>query len=109
MIPIIEYSINYEYISKVLCVNKQKKNLHCNGKCYLIKELAKASEDEKPFSEKKSTLKQLEILFFQEIQISTGKTLLIKQKNDFNFDYSNLYKYLNKSNCFRPPTIISNF
>jgi len=45
--PVIEYVVQYEYISKVLCENKARPELHCNGKCHLMKELAKASEAEK--------------------------------------------------------------
>jgi hypothetical protein len=49
----MDYAINYDYISKVLCINKDKPELKCNGKCHLMKELAKASEDDKPiFSDK---------------------------------------------------------
>ena len=51
--PIIDYVVNYEYISKELCENKAKPELHCNGKCHLMKELAKASEAEKPISSDK--------------------------------------------------------
>ncbi len=44
VLPVVEYMVNYDYISKVLCENKAKPKLKCNGKCHLMKELAKASE-----------------------------------------------------------------
>lgn len=44
ILPVADYIINYDYISKVLCENKAKPELKCNGKCQLMKELAKASE-----------------------------------------------------------------
>jgi hypothetical protein len=47
--PVMDYAINYDYISKVLCINKDKPELKCNGKCHLMKELAK-TEDDKPIS-----------------------------------------------------------
>ena len=68
ILPVVEYVVNYEYISKVLCVNKAKPMMHCNGKCHLVKELAKASENEKPISDKKILVHEFEILFFQEIK-----------------------------------------
>ena len=42
-----------------------KPELECNGKCHLMKELAKASEAEKPLSsDKKSTAKnEIELLY----------------------------------------------
>jgi len=47
----VDYAVNYDYISKVLCVNKSRPEVRCNGKCQLVKELAKASETEKPASQ----------------------------------------------------------
>lgn len=39
LIPIIEYHANYEYIATILCENKDRPYLECNGKCYLEKQL----------------------------------------------------------------------
>lgn len=33
------YKVNKEYITRVLCQNRDKPQLHCNGKCYLAKKL----------------------------------------------------------------------
>ena len=55
--PYLSYKINYNYISTVLCENKAKSKLQCQGKCYLKKELKKTSEEE---SKNKSTLKSLQ-------------------------------------------------
>jgi hypothetical protein len=67
--PVVAYVTNYNYITKVLCINKSKPKLQCNGKCHLMKELAKASESEKPIhSDKKDNVKQ-EIEFYS-IRIS---------------------------------------
>ena len=68
ILPVVEYVVNYEYISKVLCVNKDKPMLHCNGKCQLMKELAKASENEKPISDKKIAAQEFEVLFFENLK-----------------------------------------
>ncbi|RYG30131.1 MAG: hypothetical protein EOO01_37200 [Chitinophagaceae bacterium] len=43
LFPLVEYVTNYDYIATVLCVNKTKPEMHCNGKCHLMQELAKAS------------------------------------------------------------------
>jgi len=43
----VYYHINKEYISNQLCINKNKPALHCNGRCYLSKQLKKAEEGEK--------------------------------------------------------------
>lgn len=51
---VANYAINKDYISKVLCENKDKPKMHCNGKCHLKKQLAKEEKKEQsPVKEKK--------------------------------------------------------
>lgn len=38
-LPLLDYVINYDYISTQLCENRDKPELLCNGKCYVKKEL----------------------------------------------------------------------
>jgi hypothetical protein len=33
------YELHKSYIAQVLCVNRDKPAMHCNGKCYLMKKL----------------------------------------------------------------------
>lgn len=44
LLPIIDYSINYNYISNQICVNKNQPELECHGKCYLTKAFKKTQE-----------------------------------------------------------------
>ncbi len=44
--PYVDYAVNYQYISKVLCENKEKVGSCCKGKCHLDKELKKSAEKE---------------------------------------------------------------
>ncbi len=105
ILPVADYIINYDYISKVLCENKAKPELKCNGKCQLMKELAKASEQEKPLSPtKKIQLHETEVLFFQEIQPLIARQSYCQLKNPIGDYYSNLYFHLNGFAVFHPPT-----
>ncbi len=38
------YKLNREYIAKVLCENRKRPELHCDGKCYLAKKLKQQQE-----------------------------------------------------------------
>ena len=40
------FEMNQGYIAKELCVNRDRPQLHCNGKCYLMKKLKQAQEKE---------------------------------------------------------------
>lgn len=106
--PVVEYVVNYDYISKVLCVNKDKPKMHCNGKCHLMKELAKEAENEKPISsDKKIASQEFEVLFFQEVKSYQITPFYFKTAVKINTRYSNLYCYLNSHSVFHPPTILS--
>jgi len=105
LLPVMDYIINYDYIAKELCENKEKPELHCNGKCHLAKELAKASEDEKPVSEKKAAHAQMEILFFQTVlqfaflpNVSVNTSVAMPE-------YCNSYSHLDASSFFHPPVL----
>ncbi len=106
ILPVLEYVINYDYISKVLCENKDKPKMHCNGKCHLIKELANATEQEKPIlPNKKISIQEHEVLFFQEIKTVAIKHVCLLNKTAIIDNYTNLYFHLNSCSAFHPPTL----
>jgi len=105
--PVADYIINYDYITKVLCVNKAKPMMHCNGKCHLMKELAKTAEQDKPLSTKKNAAAEAEVLFCQPV-VSFAFRPFITVVNTKNTSlYSNLYVPVHMSSIFHPPLIIS--
>ncbi len=81
--------------------------MQCNGKCHLMKELAKSSENEKPISDKKIITPEFEVLFFQEIRSVQICNFFFKNQEKENDNYSNLYTFLKNSSFFRPPNFIS--
>lgn len=108
VLPVIDYVVNYEYITKVLCVNKAKPKLQCNGKCHLMKELAKTSESQTPISSnKKIASHELEVLFFEEIKSFNIRYIYFDKNQFLSTNYSDLYSYLNSDSVFRPPIFIS--
>jgi hypothetical protein len=54
--PLVEYTLNKAYFAQVLCENKDKPELRCEGKCHLAKEITKANDagekESKPASPK---------------------------------------------------------
>jgi hypothetical protein len=45
-LPLLSYSFNKKDIAARYCVNKDKPQMHCEGKCHLAKELKKASKED---------------------------------------------------------------
>ncbi|MGG5208931.1 hypothetical protein ACQWU4_08280 [Chryseobacterium sp. MIQD13] len=103
LIPLMEYAVNYNYIATVLCINKSRPELHCNGKCYLSKELAKTNNtDSSPLNKtKNSGQKVLDTYTLSEISaIQTERELF---SLNFNFLYETAYSFLFLKHIFRPP------
>ena len=55
VIIVVQYEINKDYISSVLCENRDRPSMRCFGKCQLLKKLKKADKKEK---ENKSLLEK---------------------------------------------------
>lgn len=101
IIPFVEYVVDYDYISQVLCVNKDKPQMHCNGKCYLMRTLAKAAKEKK---EEKLPVKAEFPLLFCEV----SKTEAFHYQS--NTAQKKVYSYLENSyrlnfytSPFKPP------
>jgi hypothetical protein len=107
-IPFLEYIVNYDYIVKELCENKEKPVLKCNGKCHLMKELAKTAEDDKnTSSDKKQNVKQeIEVLFYQDFKSLSCSNSYVFTNNKINSVYQNLYALIAIQSTFHPPTFL---
>ncbi len=108
VLPVLDYIVNYQYIATVLCENKDKPQLNCCGKCHLKKELAKASEGEKPNSSDKKdiTKHEIEVLFYKDIA-SLVITPINFETERINIDnYINFYVHLKSCSEFHPPTAV---
>ena len=108
VMPVFEYIFNYDYIVKELCENRDNLVMGCNGKCYLMKELAKASENEKPqSSDKKHQIAETNDLFLNEFYDYGFSNAFAEQIILTHSDYRNLYTHLQTGSFFHPPTVIA--
>lgn len=69
------YEVNKDYVAQELCENKDKPQLHCNGKCYLNKQIAKVDDrtdkNGVPVPAKKTEKTELNVFFSTaELQFS---------------------------------------
>lgn len=101
------FELNQKYIAETLCINRSRPWMHCNGKCYFMKKIRQAEENEKK-QEAKDHLNRLEVSFFQEpFQfLSIAATILEAVKSNFpayTYQYSSRYI----DSIFRPPKQIA--
>lgn len=100
--PYIEYVLNQDYIAKFLCINKDKPELQCNGKCHLVKEIQKQQKNE-PKSLRIS-LENYPIGFVNIFKIQPYQVFTTSKKT--SFPYSNLYHFNYKLRLFHPPDLV---
>ncbi len=89
------FQINQKYITETLCINRSRPWMQCNGKCYFMKKIHQAEENEKK-QEAKDNLNRLEVSFFQEpFQFaSIAPTILETIKSSlppYTYQYSSRY------------------
>ncbi|MCL1674712.1 hypothetical protein [Elizabethkingia meningoseptica] len=106
VLPLIDYMVNYDYIANKLCENRNKPFENCFGKCYLTKELVKASES----GPKQDNLKTGLAGFIDSFIIHESfsfKTLLNMslKKTKLNSFYASFYNFALHPRIFHPPLI----
>lgn len=97
--PYLEYAINKDFIATVLCINKDKPELKCNGKCHLTKQLKKATETDQNKAGLIS-IKDYPVGFVNITKVDSPIITTIKLVNN----HLNKYSYLISNQLFRPPT-----
>ncbi|WP_262152751.1 hypothetical protein [Chryseobacterium foetidum] len=105
VLPFISYAVNYDYITKELCENKDKPELLCKGKCYLTKELAKTAQGQVNKSSQKINLNSIDVFVIIE-EFNDSFTLISQLLREnisvFNTDSYNSIIY---NKLFRPPSV----
>lgn len=103
--PVLDYVINYDYISTQLCENIEKPELKCNGKCHLKKELANEAKKENPKSnEHKSNSITFEVLYCENITLYAFNPKICIEKKVQPL-YNCIYFRLNSTSIFHPPIL----
>ncbi|WP_246139840.1 hypothetical protein [Flagellimonas hymeniacidonis] len=102
--PVMEYVIYEDYIAEFLCINKDKVELQCNGKCYLMQRLSEQN-DEKKQNLPKIALEEYPIGFVELLSFDSKESFILQNQNDFG--YQNTYSYLHITSSFHPPSALS--
>lgn len=104
---LVSWKLNQTYIVENLCINKNKPEMKCNGKCHLQKQL-KRVEDKQDNNNRTSLPLKLKILetdnfvgnsesFVPAISETMSHSPISILNNLYSFDY--------KNTCFKPPQV----
>ena len=101
-IPFMEYLARKDFIIENFCINRNKKEMKCNGKCHLKeqvrKEASQSSDDKAPFQPQKERRELTDYLIGQKL---TARTLPFRKllKAMYSMDYS--FQFI--PSIFHPP------
>lgn len=66
--PFLEYYINFDYIAEVLCINKDKPQINCEGTCYLKDQIQQTQKSQRT-NQNNTVIEwtKTNLLFFEQI------------------------------------------
>ena len=101
----IDFKINQDFIAEILCINRDKPILTCNGKCYLSQQLKKA-EDQEEKQAPLTKMEKLELLYCFSKEPSHLLTHTTNYLSKPNLVRKNLfYSFSFMSTIFHPPKL----
>ena len=101
------FELNKKYIVSTLCENRDKPWLHCNGRCYFVKKIKQAQENERREAARDG-LNRLEVSFLQEPFKLAFIEPVVSEDNkppfpQYTYQYTNHYI----DAIFRPPKALA--
>lgn len=100
VMPVFDYVINQDYIAEYLCINKDKPEMHCDGKCYLMQMLAEENQQKKQ-NLPAIDLREYPIGFVQVLQLARQEEVPLTTTQ--NITYIEQYSFLFNHTLFHPP------
>lgn len=105
LVPLMEYVVNYNRIVTEYCINREKPELMCNGKCYLFDALSKTSDGNSADGISQNILKAQEIYLSAEIlQITAFYREEFKRKDLISYRQAD-YCFYFMDPIFHPPLV----
>lgn len=102
--PYVEYVLNQNYIAEFLCINKDKPELICNGKCHLMKQIEKQQASD-PFTTLRICLENYPIGFVNIQRILPFQHIL-SPKGNSKFNINLLYSFHYQNLDIEPPELM---
>jgi len=94
------YQLNKKFVAEKLCENKSRPKMHCNGKCYLNKQLEKSAEEQS--SNKLAPIKLQNLEYIVEAFFTINTTYRYSAINHFPISHTNIVNGFHSS-IFHPP------
>jgi len=102
IMPILEYNLNRDYIASVLCENRDKPELACNGKCYLNKKIKESKEHSHDHSLPQIDLSKYPVSPIDYFTCTINKLRIFNADNFSVLEFTTQEYYMS---LFKPPQI----
>ena len=109
IITIVNFQIHKEYIAAFLCLNRDKPEVTCSGKCFLIKELKQNQQEENQGNSSLPKLKDFNSIVFTFHKTALPNLVASISTQEKNFYFNTLYKYSISKDVFQPPKFSPSF
>lgn len=96
------FDVNEQYIAQELCVNKSNPGMHCNGHCYLSKQLDKEEKPGSPLSNSSKEKFEIQLFVVSAAQMNFAQAI---HSTSFSSGASHFHTQEVLLNCFRPPQV----
>lgn len=102
---IAQYQLDKDYLARILCENRDRPELHCDGKCYLAKRLkAQQDKQDKETTERVQKTPSIQLFWTDATDFSCLPAYLIhRERTAFVYQLTAYSAPL--SPIFQPPTI----
>src|SRR5690606_36601862 len=98
----IDFKLNQDYISKVLCINRETPQLNCDGQCVLMQKMKSTQDADHPEQSQSPKTQLLEI--FSELTALFQPLSYRFTPQEF-FTFNEVVSLENFSTIFHPPKI----
>lgn len=102
--PVVMYASYYankDYVAGMLCENRDRPAMHCEGKCFLNKQLRKAGEEKHP---EHNSAKIIEVCVYVEPASNQQQQLpVVPPSIQYPAFHPGHYAYNYHYSCFHPP------
>ena len=101
------FYLNQQEIAREKCENKARPTMHCDGKCYLAKQLRKLEQKEQDHSSKSNPFRNVEkgTLFLPEMRFAIVPEAPADLNQSF-YTYQSPVSQENTGEIFHPPAFV---
>lgn len=101
---VLYYQLNIDYIIETYCVNKEKPELQCNGKCHLAQQLQVVStNDDENGNVLTLIFESFFPVFIHEQNSVVDNFQIFPWSKDYNTNYNIIYSYNLEYCLYKPP------